>query len=63
MTEQFLSKADAQHRVDPHRAVSDVTVCRWHDAVKGPRDSAGRRIWTQEVCDRIREARSAGKVA
>ncbi|MBK7252050.1 MAG: hypothetical protein IPI06_14620 [Gammaproteobacteria bacterium] len=65
MTEniQFLVKAEAQQRIDPRRPVSEITANVWHDKVGGPRDTWGRRLWTPEVCDRIREARSAGKVA
>jgi len=55
---EFLSQTAAASVISPDRPLSRDTMQRWHDLVKGPRDSSGRRIWTHEICDQVRKARA-----
>lgn len=59
----FLSETRAALLIDPDRPPSGDTVRTWHDRVGGPRDTNGRRIWTPEICERIKAARTRSKAA
>lgn len=41
----------------PGKPLSEVTLRRMHDAVNGPRDAAGRRLFDYATCDAIRRHR------
>jgi len=58
----FLSASKAAAAVDPDRPVHRDTLNKWHDKIGGPRDSNGRRIFTAEVCEQIRQARQCGQI-
>lgn len=58
---EYLSQSAAGHVVDPQRPLSPDTLRVWHDKVHGPKDTAGRRIWTAELCMQIRDARTAAQ--
>jgi len=55
---RVLSSAAAAVEVNPAAPPSRETLNFWHGRVGGPRDSAGRRIFTPEVCAQIRAARA-----
>lgn len=59
----YLSQAFAAQVIDPERPPSRDTLQVWHDRVEGPRDSAGRRIFTDEICEKIRAARAQPREA
>ena len=56
----FYTQTAAAVRLDPTRPLSVDTMRKLHDAVDGPRDSAGRRIYTDEVIARMRSVRVEG---
>jgi hypothetical protein len=56
--QQFLSQSAVGFIIDPARPLSVDALRAWHDRVSGSRDSAGRRIWGQEVVERVRETRA-----
>jgi hypothetical protein len=58
---EYLSQSAAGYAIDPQRPLSPDTLRIWHDRLSGPRDSAGRRIWSQEIIAKVREARAARK--
>jgi hypothetical protein len=53
----YFSQTAAAPRVDPNCPPSVDTLRLWHDRLGGPRDSAGRRIYTDEMIERIKAAR------
>lgn len=59
----YLSQAAAAVAVDPKSPPHRDTLNVWHDKVRGPRDSNGRRIFTSEVCAQIRAARADAQKA
>lgn len=58
-----LTMSKAAPLIDPNQPPHRDTIMRWHDRLKLPRDYAGRRIWTQEICERIRKARAEARPA
>jgi hypothetical protein len=59
----YLSQAAAAFAVDAENPPSGDTLNRWHDRMKGPRTTGGRRVWTSEICAEIREARVSARKA
>lgn len=59
----YLSQSIAAQMIDPALPPSRDTLQVWHDRVKGPRDTAGRRIFTDEICEKIRAARAQPREA
>lgn len=57
--ERILAKRDAASELN----ISEQTAERWHDLVQGPRDTAGRRIYTETVVEQIREQREGSRSA
>jgi hypothetical protein len=57
----YLSQSMAAALIDPQLPPSRDTLQVWHDRVKGPRDTAGRRIFTDEICEQIRAARAQSR--
>jgi hypothetical protein len=55
---EYLTQTGAAVAIDPERPPSPDTLVRWHDRVKGPRDGYGRRIWTSQIVEAIRQARA-----
>jgi len=55
MSLNVLSKRDACQRL----GASEETVTAWHDRLRGPRDTGGRRLFTEEIVELIRERRLA----
>lgn len=57
----YYTQGAAAHAIDPERPPGADALRRWHDRIGGPRDTAGRRIFTAEVCEEIRRARQNPK--
>lgn len=55
MSLNIASKRDAAKDL----GTSEETAAAWHDRVQGPRDSGGRRLFTEEVVEEIRKRRQA----
>jgi hypothetical protein len=60
-TSAYLTQAAAAVLIDSERPPSRDTLILWHDRIRGPRDTYGRRIWTHEVCEQVRRARADRK--
>lgn len=56
---QFYSQTQAAVIISCTTPPSVSTMQRLHDGVGGPRDTAGRRIWTMEVIEAVRIAMAA----
>lgn len=55
---EYLSLSSAAVAVDPEKPLSVDALRAWHDRLSCPRDTAGRRIFTSEVIEQIKAARS-----
>lgn len=51
--EEFLAERHAAVATD----LSSSSARRWHDRLNGPRDSIGRRIYTADIVEAIKQAR------
>jgi len=62
-SQAYLTQAAAAVLIDSERPPSRDTLILWHDRIRGPRDTYGRRIWTGEVCEQVRRARAESRKA
>lgn len=58
---QVLTHAAAAVEIDPKQPLGADALREWHDKVGGPKDTNGRRIFTPEVCKKIRAARARSR--